>query len=388
MTTVPRTVPRTSARISAGTTAYAFAYFTETPSQSGANYGLHLAVSRDGLHWSPLNQNQPVTTPTAGQRGLRDPYIHRRQDGTFVVAATDLKGLGTGPGSQYLHIWDSTDLASFTGYRHVRMHTMNTHIWSPAIFWDAGRREYGIAYSSANGTRDVLMVNYTTDFRTVSAPQVYFDPGSPLLDAGARRPGAGAFSPAGHGFDAWAPGDVGGGAWMPRNQRDHTPPLNAKAGSTVGITDAEYHAMVSRWGLPDWTRLKSWNHPDRFVRHYNGSIRLDTHPFDPHQDQLWRAVTGLAGSGVSFESVNRPGHYLRHSGTQIRLDPVDGTAGFRADATFLRGAGLADPGWTSLRSYNMPTHHLRHSGYVLRLDPVGAASSTTDRQDATFRFVS
>lgn len=49
--------------------------FTEPPDLSGAN--LHLAVSRNGLHWTPLNQNAPVATPTGGDRRLRDPCIHR-----------------------------------------------------------------------------------------------------------------------------------------------------------------------------------------------------------------------------------------------------------------------------------------------------------------------
>ncbi|BCB82694.1 hypothetical protein Psuf_000070 [Phytohabitans suffuscus] len=53
----------------AANTAYVMSYFTETPDFQGADYGLHLAVSRDGLNWTPLNQNNPVVTPTAGQQG-------------------------------------------------------------------------------------------------------------------------------------------------------------------------------------------------------------------------------------------------------------------------------------------------------------------------------
>jgi non-reducing end alpha-L-arabinofuranosidase len=41
-------------------------YFKESPNQSGDNYALHLAVSSDGLNWMPLNQNNPVVTPTRG----------------------------------------------------------------------------------------------------------------------------------------------------------------------------------------------------------------------------------------------------------------------------------------------------------------------------------
>jgi hypothetical protein len=162
--------------------------------------------------------------------------------------------------------------------------------------------------------------------------------------------------------------------------------LSAKHGSIVGITTAEYDGLVARWGLPGWVRLKSYNFPDRYVRHAGDLGRIDAYPFDPHQDQLWRMVAGLAdASGVSFESVNYPGRYLRHSNYAIRLDANDGTATFRADATFLRGAGLADSTWSSFRSFNFPDRYLRHSDYVLRIDPLSSSSSASDRQDATFR---
>jgi non-reducing end alpha-L-arabinofuranosidase len=424
----------------AANTAYVMAYFTESPQMQAANYGLHLAVSQDGLNWTPLNQNNPVATPTAGTLGLRDPYVFRKQDGTFVVLATDLNGTDFTQNSQYLHVWDSTNLTSFTGYRRIRMHTLNTHTWAPTAFWDAARGQYGIVYSANNGS-DVFMVNYTTDFRTVSAPQVYFSPGFGVLDGdivvdggttylyyknlstgqlyGARsatgapnsfstytsglrqgnaieapllvKPNEGtgwrlwgdSFSPVNSDYYAWSSTNVGGNAWTALNQRDYTPPLNAKHGSIVGITAAEYSALVTRWGTPNWVRLKSSNLPDSYVRHAGYVGRLDPYPFDPYQDQMWRLVPGLADSaGVSFQSVNVPTRYLRHSGFAMRLDPNDGTATFRADATFYRVAGLADAAWSSFRSYNFPTYYLRHAGQALRIDPV---STATERQDATFR---
>jgi hypothetical protein len=428
---------------SAANTAYAFAYFKETPNESGDSYALHLAVSTDGLNWTPLNQNNPVATPTAGTLGLRDPFILRKQDGTFVVLATDLKGRIFNLNNQYLHVWDSTDLTSFTGYRRVRMHGLNTHTWAPTAFWDAARGQYGIVYSANNGT-DVFMVNYTSDFRTVSTNQVYFSPGFPVLDGdvvvdggtfylyyknlsngllyGARsstgapnsystytsglrqgnaieapllirdNSGSGwrlwgdSFSPVNNDFYLWSTSNVGANSWTAANQRTYTPPLNAKHGSIVGVTSAEYTGLVSRYGLPNWVRLKSSNFPDRFVRHANNLGRIDTYPMEPWQDQLWRMVPGLASSsGVSFESVNYPGRFLRHVNYEIRLDPNDNTATFRADATFTRVAGLSDSTWSSFRSYNVTDRYLRHSNYVLRIDPV---STATDREDATFRVTS
>ncbi|WP_344505534.1 glycoside hydrolase family 43 protein [Dactylosporangium maewongense] len=430
----------------AANSAYVFVYFTETPNQSGANYGLHVAVSTDGLNWAPLNQNNPVVTPTAGTLGLRDPFILRKQDGTFVILATDLNGTDFGQNNQYLHVWDSTDLTSFTGYRRIKMHNLATHTWAPTAFWDASRGQYGIVYSANNGS-DVFMVNYTSDFRTVSANQVYFNPGFSVLDGdivvdgstfylyyknlangltyGARsstgapgsyttytaglkqgnameapmlvkaNSGSGwwlwgdSFSPVNNDYYAWSTSNVGGGAWTVLNQRDYTPPLNAKHGSIAGITTAEYNAAVTRWGLPGWVRLKSSNFPDRYVRHANNVARIDPYPFDPYQDQLWKLVPGLADSaGVSFQSVNYPTRYLRHYNYELRLDANDNTAAFRADATFYRTAGLADSTWSSFRSYNFPDRYLRHANYVLRIDPLSASSSATDRQDATFKVTS
>ncbi|MBF5029800.1 AbfB domain-containing protein [Micromonospora sp. ANENR4] len=428
--------------LAAANTAYAMAYFTETPNGLGADYGLHLAVSRDGLNWTPLNQNNPVVTPTAGQLGLRDPFVLRRTDGTFVVLATDLKGTNWGLTSQYLHVWDSTDLTAFTGYRRIRMHTLDTHTWAPTAFWDAARGQYAIVYSANNG-RDVLFVNYTSDFRTVSAPQVYFSPAFGVLDGdvvvdggttylyyknlndgylyGARSTTAApnsfttytsglrqgtaieaplllrtnegswrlwgdSFSPVNNDYYAWSTTTISGNSWTPLNQRDYTPPLNSKHGSMIGISDAEYAGLVNRWGTPNWVRLKSSNLPDRYVRHADRIARVDAYPFDPYQDQMWRMVPGLAdAAGVSFESVNYPGNYLRHYDYAVRLDPNDGTATFRADATFHRTAGLADSTWSSFRSHNFPTRYLRHHDYRLRIDPLGTGSPAIDRQDATFR---
>ncbi|MEV6802530.1 glycoside hydrolase family 43 protein [Micromonospora rifamycinica] len=428
---------------SAANSAYVFGYFKETPNESGDSYALHLAVSADGLNWRPLNQNNPVATPTAGTLGLRDPFILRKQDGTFVVLATDLRGRIFNQNNQYLHVWDSVDLRSFTGYRRIRMHGLATHTWAPTAFWVPSRSQYAIVYSANNGA-DVFMVNYTSDFRTVSANQVYFSPGYPVLDAdivadgstfymyyknmsngliyGARsstgapnsytnytsglrqgnameaplliknNTGSGwwlwgdSFSPVNNDYYGWSTSNVAGNSWALLNQRDYTPPLSAKHGSIVGVTSAEYDGLVSRWGLPSWVRLKSYNFPDYYVRHAGDVGRIDAYPFDPHQDQLWRMVAGLADStGVSFESVNSPGRYLRHSDYAIRLAANDGTATFRADATFRRVPGLADSTWSSFRSYNFPDRYLRHSNYVLRIDPLSASSSASDRQDATFR---
>ncbi|MBU2668968.1 glycoside hydrolase family 43 protein [Actinoplanes bogorensis] len=424
-------------------TGYAMAYFTESPTMAAASYNLHLAVSSDGLNWTPLNQNNPVADPTQGSGGLRDPFILRKQDGTFVVLATDLNGTDWAYQSQYLHVWDSADLRTFRNYRLLKVHSLATHAWAPEAIWDPARSQYAVVYSAVVGGHNVLMVSYTTDFVTATTGQVFFDPGYDAIDGnfvtvggvnymyyknntnstllGTRSssfnpgsfsvytsaigPGRGVeapqivksntantwhmwgdtWSPNGR-FFCWQSTNVPGGSWSLLNDRAYTQPLNSKHLGITPITAAELSGLTAQFGTPSWRRLKSYNFPDRYVRHANSVARIDVYPFDPYQDQLWTLVPGLAdSSGVSFRSVNYPDRYLRHSNYAMVLATNDGTATFRADATFTQTAGLADASWTSFRSYNFPDRYLRHANYVLRIDPLSSASSTTDKQDATFR---
>ncbi|MFG2825355.1 AbfB domain-containing protein [Kitasatospora sp. NPDC048365] len=433
---------------SAATTyaGYVMGYFTESNQGAGNNYGLHLAVSTDGLEWTPLNQNAPVVTPTAGTLGLRDPFILRKQDGTFQILATDLNGTDWSQQNQYIHVWDSTDLRSFTNYRRVKLHSMATHSWAPEAFWDASRGQYAIIYSADNGTRNVIMVNYTTDFTNVSTAQVYFDPGFNVIDAdvavgdngtnylyykdeasGGKLRGAKATSLApgsfnsgtytgtiAHGgteapilvksltasntwylwgdtytpngvFYAWQTTSIGIDAWTPVDQKRYTQPLNSKHATITPITATEMSNLLARWGAPTWNRLKSYNYPDRYVRHADYAGRIDPYPFDPYLDSEWKLVPGLADSaGVSFQSVNFPDRYLRQSSYNVVLDPNDGSSTFKSDATFYPTAGLADAAAKSYRSYAHPDRYLRHFAYALRIDPLGAGSPVLDRQDATF----
>jgi hypothetical protein len=155
---------------------------TGAAATAGANYGLHLAVSADGLNWTPLNQNSPVVTPTAGTLGLRDPFILRKTDGTFVILATDLNGTDFTQNNQFIHVWSSTDLRTFTGYHRLKLHSLATHSWAPEAYWDAGRGQYAIIYSANNGSHDVIMVDYTTDFATATGRSTFFDPGYAAID--------------------------------------------------------------------------------------------------------------------------------------------------------------------------------------------------------------
>jgi hypothetical protein len=53
------------------------------------------------------------------------------------------------------------------------------------------------------------------------------------------------------------------------------------------------------------------------------------------QDAAFLVRPGNAGKGVSLESVNFPGRFLRHSGFVLYVHKNDGSALFKKDSTFI-----------------------------------------------------
>lgn len=421
-------------------------YFKESLNGSGNVNAVHFAVSNDGLEWTPLNDNNAVLTPTEGTKGIRDPFLHRLNNGTWVVLATDIPvGGDFVKPNPNIHVWTSPDLVNWSADRLLNINSANpgSYTWAPAVHWDASRQAYGITYSTVPQGLSYSVVNvvYTKDFVSVTTPELFHDAGSGIIDShvvtgvdgqnylyyksnatgrlvGTRSsttnprsfreytPGVmenrcteaptlvksltsnswrlwgDTFCPNAK-FDLWQ-GDLVSGAWSKVSRADYTAPLNGKHNTVHPVTAADRDRMLARYGGTSWNRLKSYNFPDRYVRHANSAGVISEQPFEPYQDSQWRLRPGLSDpSAVSFESVNFPGRYLRHQGFNVVLAPNDGTAGFAADATFTREAGLANPSWSSFRSVNYPTRYLRHWAFALRVDPVGTA---TDRADATFHI--
>jgi arabinogalactan endo-1,4-beta-galactosidase len=131
-------------------------------------------------------------------------------------------------------------------------------------------------------------------------------------------------------------------------------------------------------------RIESYNFQGRFFRHANLIARIDSN-VSPFDDSRFRVVPGLAGNGtISFESVNFPGYYLRHSSFNLVLAQSNGTTIFNNDASFVRVPGLANSSWVSYQSYNFPDRYIRHYAFELKLEQITGA---TAQGDATFREV-
>ncbi|MFE7566560.1 AbfB domain-containing protein [Streptomyces sp. NPDC057539] len=109
-------------------------------------------------------------------------------------------------------------------------------------------------------------------------------------------------------------------------------------------------------------RVTTPGHTNKYLRHYEQLAY--TAVVDGGSDGLlkndatWKVVTGLANINCySFESRNYPGEYLRHRDFRVRRDADDGSALFKADATFCTVAGT---GGVRLSSANLPGSYLRH----------------------------
>ena len=101
-----------------------------------------------------------------------------------------------------------------------------------------------------------------------------------------------------------------------------------------------------------------------YVRNQNGAaviapITLGSAEQDKG-DSTWILRRGLADdSCVSFESRNNPGDFLRHQNFALHVQPFDGTAPNRSDATFCPQPGKNGKG-NSFHSVNYPTRYIRH----------------------------
>jgi len=132
----------------------------------------------------------------------------------------------------------------------------------------------------------------------------------------------------------------------------------------------------------DVRQIRSFNFTNRLLRHQAFRARIDEN-VSPAQDAEFRVVPGLASAGgVSFESVNFPGRFLRHrANNEVWLDANDGSATFRNNATWNRRPGLANSSWSSYESFDQPTQYMRHSNFLM---VTGMVAGTLQQADATF----
>ena len=152
---------------------------------------LHLALSSDGRHWTPLNDNRPVWN----QR-LRDPFVRRAPDGRWRLLAT---GAGPGPrpdrsagpvclcaSSRDLVTWEEArSLPLMQGVVDATGRPAR-NIWPPEWFLDASTGDFVLLWSSsfedAGWKKSRLWFARTRDWKTFTPAKVLFAPDYSVID--------------------------------------------------------------------------------------------------------------------------------------------------------------------------------------------------------------
>ena len=141
--------------------------------------------------------------------------------------------------------------------------------------------------------------------------------------------------------------------------------------------------------IPKVVFIESYNFKNEFIRHRN--YLADKTPLVSDLDRADGSFTctlNSDGSGYYFESVNYPGYVLRHEGFRLKLSKREYSDGFNKDMTFKKVSGLAvEPGtsyWVSFESVNYPGYYLRHSNGEVWLEQ--SDGSQLFKEDATWRL--
>ena len=172
------------AQASADKGAWVFAYFKEP-----GNQGIYLALSRDGYHYTPLNDGNPWIVPRDPRSNpkegeiMRDVFLTRGPDNKFDMVWTwNWTGNSLGyASSPDLMTWsEQKQLPIMKDFPDVN------NVWAPEIYWDAKQAKWLIIWSSSmkgseEGNR--IWSSMTADFETFTKPAVFFDPGYVVIDA-------------------------------------------------------------------------------------------------------------------------------------------------------------------------------------------------------------
>jgi hypothetical protein len=158
--------------------AWLFAYFQEP-----ANQGIYLALSRDGYHYTPLNDGQPWVAPAQPGELIRDVFLTRGPDQLFHMVWT------WGWHGNSLGCASSPDLLTWSAQKQIPIMAdfpETSNVWAPETYWDAQSKQWLLIWSSSmkdSKTGNRIWSAFTPDFNTFSKPQFFFDPGYVVIDA-------------------------------------------------------------------------------------------------------------------------------------------------------------------------------------------------------------
>jgi len=158
-----------------------------------------------------------------------------------------------------------------------------------------------------------------------------------------------------------------------------------------GLVSLDFCASFFYAGLPTVNAnfnavFVSKNFPDKKIgieKNGNRALLTSGNP----DFQQFRVVNGicLQFGTISFESVAKPGYYLRHQGFEIYLHKRDDIKSwrFRNGACFRPRYDEYFKGYTAYESVDWPNYFIRHKDHILYIDP--AEDTDLYKKDASWK---
>lgn len=152
---------------------------------------IHFAASTDGYNFRPLNNNEPVIIQKYGKQCVRDPYILKGQDGYYYIIGTDMKSAEGWVSNHALVTWKSEDLINWTDETIIDIRDFSGEFanvnrsWAPQAIWDSEKQSYMVYWAISTVENDVaqLYYAYTDDFKTITKPELLYQrPGIQTID--------------------------------------------------------------------------------------------------------------------------------------------------------------------------------------------------------------
>lgn len=153
---------------------------------------VYFSVSRDGRHFSDLNEGQPILRSKIGEEGIRDPFLIRdEKKDCFYLIATDLqihKGRGweyaQKKGSLNLVVWESTDLIYWSAPQLLPIDLPEAgNVWAPEAIYDPEKQAFLVFWASKTQGKQKMYAAYTTDFHELTKPFLFMEKEQDVIDS-------------------------------------------------------------------------------------------------------------------------------------------------------------------------------------------------------------
>lgn len=173
---------------------YLFVHFTTD--ENGEQEKIYFSVSKDGLKWEDLGNDNPIIETGLGSKGIRDPFIvYDERLGKYFIIATDLNTStmswsdAVTIGSRSLFMWESEDLVNWENERLVEVGIPGAGcVWAPEavfckekdawfVFWASMVKEEG-----DKEPKHRIYGAFTKDFKSFSETFKYLEAETNVID--------------------------------------------------------------------------------------------------------------------------------------------------------------------------------------------------------------